>query len=156
MRRLALAALLTLTTGCGIPPSTVEDGGEAPTGVSPTVTLYFVDSLGELRRTERDTDRLGSIGEAIALLLTGPGDERGLHSEIARTGNTLVSATTEPGLITLVLPLSRAELTDRGVDQIVCTALGVHVQGGGSATTRVRLRLTLPGADPLGPRTCPA
>ncbi|GAA2786474.1 hypothetical protein [Crossiella cryophila] len=157
MRRIGLAALVLLAAGCAIPPSTVEDGGDAPTGVSPTVTLYFVDAQGRLRPDERHTGNLGSIGEAVSLLLTGPGGAApALHTEIAVSGTTRVYASTEPGLITLTLPLTRDEVTDRGVDQVVCTALGVHVQSGGSATTRVQLSFTHPGADPHGPRTCPA
>ncbi|MGO1052031.1 hypothetical protein [Crossiella sp. CA198] len=157
MRLIGLAALVLLAAGCGIPPSTVEDGGDAPTGVSPGVTLYFVDGQGRLRPDERHTSNLGSIGEAVSLLLTGPGGEApALHTEITATGPTRVYASTEPGLITLTLPLARDEVTDRGVDQVVCTALGVHVQSGGSATTKVQLNFTLPGADPHGPRSCPA
>lgn len=157
MRRSALAALLLLTAGCGIPPSTVEDGAEAPTGVSPGVTLYFVDTQQRLRPEERRTGSLGSISEALSLLLSGPGSASPeLHTEIAETSMTRVYTNTAPGLITVTLPLARRELTDLGVDQVVCTALGVHVQGGGAPEARVQLSFTIPGPDPHGPRACPA
>jgi hypothetical protein len=65
---------------------------------------------------------------------------------------TRVFVETTPELIHLRLPLATYEVTPLGVDQIVCTTLGVWVQSGGSRTTKVRLNFTL-GADQV--RTCP-
>lgn len=150
MRWMWLALLLL--AGCGVQPTGVAGGGEAPTGVAPGVTLYFVDEDDQLRPQLRETGRLGTIAEAISLLLTGPGDS-GLRTEIAPAEVTRVSSdTTTPGLIRLQVPLASYEVTSLGIDQIVCTALGVHVQSGGATTTRVQVTLTS-GSDE--PRTCP-
>jgi hypothetical protein len=148
------AVLALLLAGCGVEPSGPTPGGEAPTGVAPGVTLYLVDAHHRLRPQLRRTGRLGTIAEAASLLLTGPGDSA-LRTEIAPTAVTQVVVTTEPGVIQLMVPLTVHDFTPLGIDQLVCTALGVHVQAGGSRATRVRVRFTqdTPESDEL--RTCP-
>ncbi|RSM81943.1 hypothetical protein DMH04_26725 [Kibdelosporangium aridum] len=154
MNRFWLAAAALLLTGCGVHPSGVIDAGDAPTGVAPGVTLYFVNAHNELEPDLRSTERLGSISEAMSLLLTGPGNSD-LHTEIASNAPRQVVVTTTPEVIRLTVPLAIREVTPRGIDQIVCTALGVHVQSGGSRNTKVQVRFTLttPESDKL--RTCP-
>jgi hypothetical protein len=120
--------------------------------VAPGVTLYFVDEHDQLRPQLRRTGRLGTIAEAISLLLTGPRDS-GLRTRLAPTDITRVPVdTTTPGLIYLQVPLADYEVTSLGIDQIVCTALGVHVQSGGARTTAVQVSLTSGLEEP---RTCP-
>jgi hypothetical protein len=115
------------------------------------VTLYFVDANDRLRPQLRRTDHLGTISEALAWLLSGP--VSGLRTQIISTeGVTRVFVEATPDLIHLRLPLATYEVTSLGIDQIVCTTLGVWVQSGGSRTTKVRLNFTL-GADKV--RTCP-
>ncbi|WP_026929795.1 hypothetical protein [Glycomyces tenuis] len=154
MRRIWIAAAALLLGGCGIAESGVSDEGPAPTGVAPGTTLYFVDGDGELRATLRDTGRLGTIGEAMALLLWGPGDS-GLDTGIAVVSSSKVEVTVGEQEIELRVPLSAEEVSPLGVDQIVCTALAAHVQSGGSPEATVRIHFTLgePGSD--APRTCP-
>ncbi|KAA5835045.1 hypothetical protein F1721_09600 [Saccharopolyspora hirsuta] len=154
MKRIWLVVAVLLLAGCGVQPSGVADGGEAPTGVAPGVTLYFVDDRGELRPALRQTERLGTISEALSLLLTGPGVSK-LHTEIAQTGVTRVVVITTPGVIQLNVPLTIDEVTPRGIDQIVCTALGVHVQSGGSRSTEVQVRFVQPTPASDERRTCP-
>jgi hypothetical protein len=152
VRRIGWTALALLVAGCGIQPSGVTDVSRAPTGVAPGVTLYFVDARNQLRPDLRPTERLGTISEAMALLLSGPGGS-GLRTQITPGGPTRVVVTTDPGLIRLRVPLGRYEVTSLGIDQIVCTALGVWVQSGGSRSTRVKVIWTT--ADPDTQRTCP-
>lgn len=154
MRRLWLAVVVALLAGCGVQPSGVTDEGEAPTGVAPGVTLYFVDADGRLRPQPRRTDRLGTIVEAMALLLTGLRDSD-LHTEIAPAGTTQVVVTTTPAVIRLMVPLTVQDVTPLGIDQLVCTALGVHVQGGGSRSTKVRVQFVQPTRESDRLRTCP-
>ena len=154
MRRIWPAMLILVLAGCGVRPSGVTDGGEAPSGVAPGVTLYFVDARGELRPQLRRTDHLGSISEALAFLLSGPGDS-GLRTRIRPGTTTQVVVTTAPGVIRLMVPLSLQEVTPLGIDQIVCTALGVHVQGGGSRSTKVQVHFTLHTPESAKRRTCP-
>jgi hypothetical protein len=132
----------------------VTDGGEAPSGVAPGVTLYFVGARGELRPDLRRTGHLGTISEAMSLLLLGPGDSD-LHTQIAPRTTTPVVVTTAPGVIHLMVPLSIHEVTPLGIDQIVCTALGVYVQGSGSKRTKVQIRFTLHTPESAKRRTCP-
>jgi hypothetical protein len=150
----ASAALAVLLAGCGIQPTGVTDMQEAPTGVAPGVTLYFLDARNQLRPQLRETGRLGTIVEAVSLLLTGPGSS-GLRTQIAPTSVTRVLADTLPGLIRLRVPLAVYEVTPLGIDQIVCTALGVWVQSGGSATTRVQVIFTSDTPESEVQRTCP-
>ncbi|MFJ9908919.1 hypothetical protein ACIRVK_39820 [Streptomyces sp. NPDC101152] len=133
----------------------MTDGGRAPTGLAPGVTLYFVDARGELRPQLRRTGRLGTVTEAMSLLLSGPGDADDLHTEITPVGTTRVVVTTTPHVIELLVPLTIRDVTSLGIDQVVCTALGVQVQGGGSRTMKVQVRFVQPTAESDKQRTCP-
>ncbi|MFD5094833.1 hypothetical protein ACFWMR_29825 [Amycolatopsis thailandensis] len=53
------------------------------------------------------------------------------------------------------LSQARREVSPLGIDQIVCTALGVHVQGGGARTAKVRLGFTIGTTEADASRTCP-
>lgn len=150
----ATALAVGLLSGCGVEPTGVSSAGEAPTGVAPGVTLYFVDASGELRPQRRLTQRLGTITEALSLLLTGPGGSR-LHTEIAGVGTTQVLVTTEPGVIQLLVPVTIEDVTQLGIDQLTCTALAVYVQGGGSRSMKVRIEFTQPTPESKKLRSCP-
>ncbi|WP_245192135.1 ATP-binding protein [Amycolatopsis azurea] len=80
LRALAACSLLA---GCGVSPDGPTPGGDAPTGVAPGVTLYFVDAQQRLQPDERRSGRLGSIADALALLFSGAAPGQGLHTEIA-------------------------------------------------------------------------
>ncbi|MCO5971923.1 hypothetical protein [Actinoallomurus soli] len=154
MKRIWPAVMVLLLGACGVRPSGPADAGRAPTGVAPGVTLYFVDGHERLRPQLRRTGRLGTIPEALSLLLFGPG-ESGLHTEIASSSTMTVVVSTGPALIRLMVPLTIRDVTPLGIDQIVCTVLGVHVQGGGSRNTKVQVRFTLPTPESDRLRTCP-
>ncbi|WP_405060757.1 hypothetical protein OG474_03725 [Kribbella sp. NBC_01505] len=151
---LALLAAITLA-GCGIQPSGVVDGGEAPTGLATGPTLYFVNASQHLVAEPRQAARLGTIADAVALLLAGPGVSGNLHTEITPDGGARVDVAITPDVIDLRLPLTIDDVTPLGIDQLVCTALAVYVQSGGSRSLKVRLGFTLttPESDRL--RTCP-
>jgi hypothetical protein len=154
VRRIWPAVAALLLAGCGVQPSGVTGGGEAPSGVAPGVTLYFVGARGELRPQLRRTGHLGTISEALSLLLLGPGDSD-LHTQITSNSSTQVVVTTAPGVIQLMVPLSIHEVTPLGIDQIVCTALGVYIQGSGSRSTKVQVRFTLRTPESDRKRACP-
>lgn len=146
--------LVLLLAACGVQPSGVAGGGAAPTGVAPGVTLYFVDSSLRLQPQLRPTKHLGSISDAIPLLLSGTGEPE-LHTEIGDVGTTRVEVNTFPGLIQLRVPLSLRDLSPVGIDQLVCTALGVFIQGGGDKTTKVQVQFTQSTPESGKQRTCP-
>ena len=159
MRRTWLVVLVAsamLEAGCGISPSGVTDMRDSPTGIAPGPSLYVVDDHQRLRPDLGTGDNLGTISEAVSLLLLRskkPGDQ----IAIADTGPTTVFVTTTPDLIQLRVPLATYELTQLGIDQIVCTALGVWVQSGGSKATRVQVQFTVahPESESGKARTCP-
>lgn len=154
MKRIFLAMAVVLLAGCGVQPSGVTGGGEAPTGVAAGPTLYFVGAHNRLRPQPRRTGHLGTISEAMSLLLAVPvGSD--LHTEIASTTVKRVVVTTTPGVIQLLVPLTIHDVTALGIDQIVCTALGVHVQGGGARNMKVRVRFTQDTPESDKQRTCP-
>ncbi|SDG48151.1 hypothetical protein SAMN05216553_108271 [Lentzea fradiae] len=153
--RLLTALLLLVVAGCGVRPSGVTEHGEAPTGVAPGVTLYFLDDAGGLRPSFRETERLGSVSEALSLLLTGPGTASGQRTGITSDTTPRVVVVTKAGLVQVVVPLALSEVTPRGIDQIVCTTLAVHVQSGGDRSTKVQVRFTQPTPESEVERTCP-
>lgn len=155
-RMISVFAAALLLTGCGVGPTGVTDGGDPPTGVASGPTLYFVDSAGALQPDSRTTGRSGTVADALALLLMGPGGSE-LTTEIEPVDVTLVQVTVDDDVITLLLPIAQDEATAVGVDQIVCTAIAAHVQGGGSKRATVRLIFTIadPGTEPEAPRRCP-
>ncbi len=157
MTRTWLTALALLLAGCGIQPSGVTDAGRAPTGLASGVTLYYVDAHSRLSPQFRKTDRLETISDAISLLLTGPGLDSPLRTEIAPVpaGIPRGTVTTAPGLIQLDVPFTIHDVTPLGIDQIVCTALAAYVQSGGPKSTKVQVEFTLPTPESSKRRTCP-
>lgn len=147
-------AVLVFLVGCGIQPSGVTDAGAAPTGVASGKTLYFIDEEGELLPQLRETGRLGTVSDSVSLLLRGPGDSE-VRTEIASVQVTTVEVTEEPGVIRLRMPLDIEDVTPLGIDQIVCTALGSHVQNGGSTRTEARVRFIQDTPESERSRTCP-
>jgi hypothetical protein len=157
VKRTWLTALVLLLAGCGIQPSGVTDAGQAPTGLASGVTLYYVDAHNRLSPQFRKTDRLETISDAISLLLTGPGLDSPLQTEIAPVpaGIPRGTVTTAPGLIQLDAPFTIHDVTPLGIDQIVCTALAAYVQAGGPKSTKVQVKFTLPTPESSKRRTCP-
>jgi hypothetical protein len=142
--------------GCGIEPTGVLSGGEAPTGVAPGPTLYFVDAQGQLRPSPVDSaGRLGSVTDAVDLLLRiGDPSSEGLHSDLPAVTSLGPQVTVAHPNVTVNLPLARQEVGPRGVDQVVCTVLGVQRQSGDERATAVVVSFTIGGRTE--PRTCPA
>ncbi|SEO87269.1 hypothetical protein [Amycolatopsis saalfeldensis] len=160
MKRIWPAAFLLAAGGllasCGVQPAGPADAGQAPTGLAPGVTLYFVDAHERLRPQLRETGRLGTIPEALSLLLTGPGaDDPGVHTEIASAGTTQVGVTTAFGVLRLRVPVTADDVTPLGIDQFVCTALGLATQSGDARTVKAQVLFTRPTPESDRLRTCP-
>jgi hypothetical protein len=126
----AVVAAVLLSGGCGVGPSAVGDGGEAPTGLAEGPTLFFVDADGGLHPDVRDTGRLGTVHGAVQLLMADAHPTAdGLHSEVPATGTrTVVEDAWD--YVTVYLPLRSAEISPVGVDQIICTAAAVVAASG--------------------------
>ncbi|MGH3349314.1 MAG: hypothetical protein ACRDPS_01515 [Nocardioides sp.] len=153
--RSALTALTTLAAlaACGAPDPGVEEGAKAPTGLAGGTPLYLVDG-DRLTLQVRETGRLGTVSDAVSLLLTGPGTS-GLETAIGPAPVTRTEVTVTSDVITLRLPLATSEVDPLGVDQIVCTAVAAHTQAGGSPETRVRLLFTDVASEDGPARLCP-
>lgn len=150
---IGVACALALS-GCGVQPTGVRTMGTAPSGLATGVTLFFIDEQGDLVPQLRETGRLGTVEDAVSLLLSGP-QGSDLHTGIAEVDVVRVERVPQPHAIGLRLPLAPSDVTPTGIDQIVCTALVSDLQHGGSRATRVRLLFTLPDADSGKDRSCP-
>jgi hypothetical protein len=157
MRRLrtisAVVLVAVLLAGCGVSASGVQDAGRAPARAAPGATVYFVDAHGRLRPQVRRSDHIATISEALSWLLAGP-TRPGLRTQIGSVQPTQVLVTNRPGVIQLLVPMTVDDVTQTGIDQIVCTALAAYVQAGGSPRTRVQVVFTqqTPASDRR--RTC--
>ncbi|WP_020672476.1 GerMN domain-containing protein [Amycolatopsis nigrescens] len=136
----ALAAAVLGPAGCGVQPSGVLGGTRAPTGLAPGTPVYLVDDAGGLV-VQRRGDGLSTIGQAVKMLLTTTRPGPGLHSYAGFSEVALeLPITTAGEVITVGLPIDRDDVRrEVGIDQLVCTALAVHQQSGGSPATGVRL-----------------
>ncbi|GAA5095085.1 hypothetical protein [Nocardia iowensis] len=146
-----IAAVLALA-GCGVSPSGVRVGGQAPTGVAPGVYLYFLDAHNELRPELYRTQRLGTVASALDLLLRA-GPPTALRSDLPVIQSSGPVVDMANSTMTIRVPLDRDEIGPRGVDQIICTALGVTRQSGDDRTTEVVVSFTI--APATEPRRCP-
>ncbi|WP_033289707.1 hypothetical protein [Amycolatopsis jejuensis] len=153
-----LAVVAVLVTGCGVRPSGVISGEEAPSGPpvasspgTPSGTpgtsrsLYFVHggAVVPVSRFE-DTE---SVGELVRLLAQGPtADERlnGYTSEVPSALAPIVVSTDDAA----TLGVDVRTLTPNAVAQIVCTMLAA-----GSRVNTGTVTLT-GGGQSLGPRGC--
>ncbi|WP_158895642.1 hypothetical protein [Amycolatopsis anabasis] len=144
-----------LLTGCGIEPTGVLDGGDAPTGVAPGVTLYFVDVQGNLQPSLVESKRLGDVTNAVDLLLrVGAQSRQGLRSDLPQVTSLGPEVTIADTTVTVTVPLARGEMGPRGADQLICTALGVLRQSGNTRVTKAVVSFTIGGQTE--PRACPA
>ena len=156
--RAAALATVLLTGACGVGASGVEDGGEAPTGLAPGPTLYFVDSDGELQPDVWDgSRRLGTVQGAIQLLFadvvpTGPPGTN-LRNEIPQsTTRTVVEDAGD--YVTIYVPFPTKELSHAAVDQIICTTAAVVAASGRDvADVTISVR---PTHGPVATRPCKA
>lgn len=158
IKRIRAALILTIllaVAGCGIEPGPPEDAGHAPTGIAQGSPVYYVNGSGKLV-VERVGRNLGTMGKALKLLLAGRHLPAGLHSYVGTSDVGLdFPVTRRSDVVTILMPIARSDVSRKaGIDQIVCTALAVDQQSGGSTSTTVRLRFT--EGRGTKPRHCPA
>lgn len=136
---LALLALFGSLAGCGIRPTGVLTGGQAPIGVGSGPTLYFLVN-GKLAPVPRAIGHLGTPTGALELLFGGPLDserQQGVTTALppiasfAEVTVALHEASFDdyPSL-DVYLPIDVLSLNSDAVMQVICTAIGVKGQAG--------------------------
>jgi hypothetical protein len=153
-----LAVLLAagIGAGCGVQPSGIITGRQAPTLPAAGMPLYFM-AHGHLTVVVHPVAPRPTPSGALTALAHGPTQgERalGYSSEVPRD---LRLGTIRPGPAGTTVGLSRdvATLSSTAVDQIVCTLAGVTTPAAGS-TGRRAAPLTLTGhGHSRGPHVCP-
>ncbi|MEU3643651.1 hypothetical protein AB0E59_09770 [Lentzea sp. NPDC034063] len=118
-------------TACGIRPTSILTGAEAPTVSSHSVTIYLVnpDGDGLVRRTREYTGTL-DITTAMNLLLAGLTDEEkklGLTSELPTTSAKAIAVQN-----VIVMPQGVEPPSSKwAVFQVHCTALASRAKVAG-------------------------
>ena len=148
-RLLALVAVLVLASGCGVRPSGVIPGENAPSGppngnLGHTATVYFVVN-GTVVPVVRNG--VGDVaGDRVRALEQGPDED-----ERAGGYTTELPPSFEPiaiGVNEAAIGVNVRELSPNAVAQIVCTILAA---GGGGASGTIVLS---GGGQKLQPRAC--
>ncbi|NGY60725.1 hypothetical protein G7043_17485 [Lentzea sp. NEAU-D13] len=118
---MTLSTLVTLTA-CGVRPTPVLTGAEAPTVSSHELTVYLVKAErdGLVRRTRPYTGNVETV-TAIDLLVAGLTDEEkklGLHTEVPTTTSRIYAVSN-----VVLLPQDMGPLSMWAQFQLYCTAI---------------------------------
>ncbi|MFD5825656.1 hypothetical protein [Lentzea sp. NPDC060358] len=109
-------------TACGIRPTPVLTGGEAPTVSSHELTVYLVSAQGdELVRRTRSYSGTVDTATAINLLVAGLTDEEkklGLVTEVPASSSRVYAVSN-----VIVLPEDMLKLSKMAQFQLYCTAI---------------------------------
>lgn len=107
---------------CGVRPTPVLSGAEAPTVSSHELTVYLLSAKGtELVRRTRAYSGTVDTATAINLLVAGPTEEEkqlGLTTEVPATSSRVYAVSN-----VIVLPEDMAGLTKMAQFQLYCTAI---------------------------------
>ncbi len=133
MRYLAMLVVV-LAAACGIQPSGVIPGVQAPRVSLAPVRLFFVAN-GKLTAEDRPTDRPLSLRDTLALLAAGP-TEPGLTTEVPADIGPSAESGNE---ITVSADVTKLSTVARY--QIGCTLGGVTLTGGGQRVGPLECRL---------------
>ena len=119
-----------MVSACGVQPTPVLSGSDAPTVSVRELTVYFVSADGTelVRRTRSHTGMVDNT-TAITTLIGGPTDEEtklGLRTEVPKTTQPVLTVSNLILLPTDMLPLSKLASF-----QLFCTAFanGATVNG---------------------------
>ncbi|WP_307814020.1 hypothetical protein [Streptomyces sp. N35] len=138
-RRLsALAALLTLLTGCGVSDTGPEPAGAVASGLERTgkrehfTRLYFIGVNGN-QAVARRTDGPAGPAQAVRMLVEGPTEaerQRGLITQVPDMSADLRVSARE-GVVDLHLPvvIASGDLGTMALSQLVCTAAHADLPG---------------------------
>ncbi|MEV8362401.1 GerMN domain-containing protein [Streptomyces niveus] len=123
------AALLCLSSGCGVPPSGVVEVGEPATGMTLSKAVYFLDAESSLHAVARpEISDTNPVAAAVRELLAGPTPAESeylttaLPPDLPQPEITVGTAT-----ILIRFPTGTPRLTPAALHQLTCTtALTTH------------------------------
>ncbi|MFI2286557.1 GerMN domain-containing protein [Streptomyces niveus] len=164
------AALLCLSSGCGVPPSGVVEVGEPATGMTLSKAVYFLDAESSLHAVARpEIPDTNPVAAAVRELLAGPTPTESEYLTTALPPDLpqpeiTVGATT----ILIRFPTGTPRLTPAALHQLTCTTtLATHptrprpAPPSGAAApqqTPPTIHITIPNTPPHPtptPPTCP-
>ncbi|NIH88563.1 GerMN domain-containing protein [Amycolatopsis granulosa] len=159
MRWVALLLVLVLA-GCGVRPTRPVGAGEGPIGVAPGPILYF-QRAGATTPVLRQTGHLGTVREAVALLLAGPTPQEQDLDYYTAIGPVAASATSvgpvRDGVVTVDFTMPLEYVGQEAKAQIACTVIAVNAQLGANARNLLVRFRSVPGVTQLsGPDAFPA
>jgi hypothetical protein len=152
--KVVFLVVLFALSGCGVRPTGVLTAGRPAVGAARGPVLYFLSREGILRPTQREIGQLGTITNALQLLVAGPTEAERASGLVTAVPKLLVEAVSaeEPvgSVITIHLPTVPLTLPPVAVQQLVCTAVGAAAMAGADGKG---VLARLPG---MGPQHCPA
>ncbi|MFF2940122.1 GerMN domain-containing protein [Streptomyces niveus] len=117
------AAVLCLSSGCGVPPSGVIEVGEPATGMTLSKAVYFLDAESSLHAVARpEIPDTNPVAAAVRELLAGPTPTESeylttaLPPDLPQPEITVGTAT-----ILLRFPKGTPRLTPAALHQLTCT-----------------------------------
>ncbi|MER0244189.1 hypothetical protein AAHZ94_19720 [Streptomyces sp. HSW2009] len=146
-RRAVAATLLPLATallaGCGIRPTGVLDGGDAPSGLTKGMRLYFVSQTGRLEAVSRPDMPAYTVTEPasiIKLLGAGPNESERASGLATLLYGGNYEATVKGKSVTVRATDEYLDATDVGdrnlAGQLVCSIARAQAVGDTTGTTR--------------------
>ncbi|HUQ58273.1 hypothetical protein [Lentzea sp.] len=122
---------------CGVRPTPVLTGGEAPTVSSHELTVYLVSADGtDLVRRTRNYSGAVDTATAINLLVAGPTEEErklGLVTEVPASSSRVHAISN-----VIVLPEDMLKLSKMAQLQLYCTAVASRAKVEGVPTTGIK------------------
>ncbi len=139
--------LVLVLAGCGVRPTDPVPAGDPPVGAAPGPILFFLKA-GKLAPVVRQTGHLGTVPDAVTLLLAGPNTQEAAagYATMLPTGALGVSVgALDQGVVTVNLTAPLETLPELAKDQIACTVIAVHAQTGARAANLLVRLIGTPG-----------
>ncbi|WP_107410296.1 hypothetical protein [Streptomyces luteocolor] len=159
-RGVGLVLVALSVVGCGVRPTGVVDAGEAASGLTKGLRIYFVSEAGRLEGVSRPGSRIRQPIDVIKLLM-GPeeSERRSGLSTLVRSGEYEVTG--EGDRLTVRIPdtvLQPTSVQDRNLaGQLVCSlarARAVLDKSGRTRPDDVRVTVRGDAGGELGPSVC--
>ncbi|MEV5980787.1 hypothetical protein [Streptomyces sp. NPDC052114] len=159
-RALGLALAALSLAACGVRPTGVVDAGEAASGLTKGLRIYFVSEAGRLEGVSR-TVEISEPAAVIKLLMSGPTEAEQRAGLTTRVESGRFDVTGGGGRLSVRVPdmaLDPSSLSDRNfTGQLVCSlarASAVLDRSGRTRPDDVRVTVVPSGGRESGPYVC--